>query len=217
MPDEPGQPEIGELARAIGRCLAGSDYYRHILSVARRSSSSDGQPSSDLGDNKFGFKHLSPSTWLTADTAWHHIVMSASSCDPATAWVTDTVAPRFHDGVPLELHKLLEVARGAIIYAIFFYPLLTLGAEQLFRIGESAVAARCAQLNAPAGVKRFAQMIAWLEATGVIPAGRRLQWQALKQLRNAASHPKEQDICAPGDAMHILELTVEFLNSLFPI
>jgi hypothetical protein len=58
--------------------------------------------------------------------------------------------------VPLNIRKLFETARGNLIYSLMFYPLLTLGAEQLFRVLETSASAKCKEVNAsPNQTKTF--------------------------------------------------------------
>ena len=43
-----------------------------------------------------------------------------------------------NDNVDIEIKRLYEVARGAMIYGFFLYPLYWFGCEQMFRIAETA-------------------------------------------------------------------------------
>jgi hypothetical protein len=109
--------------------------------------------------NDFGFKRLSLENWLTIDPAWNGVVMSASRADPTEAWVDDLVKTVLDPVVPVAIRKLFETARGVLVYSLTFYPLLTLGAEQLFRVLETAASAKCKMLNAPQNIKVFADRI----------------------------------------------------------
>src|SRR6185503_17220762 len=115
-----------------------------------------------------GFKRLSLENWLSVDPAWQGVVMSSSKPDPSEAWVFDLVRSELNVAVPLPVRKLFEVARGTLVYSLMFYPLLTLGTEQIFRVFDVAISEKCKQLNAPAKVNVFADKITWLAKQGVI-------------------------------------------------
>ncbi len=162
-----------------------------------------------------GFKRLTLENWLTVDPAWAGVVMSASRPDPSEAWVSDLIQTKLDPAVPPTIRKLFETARGTLIYSLMFYPLLTLGAEQLFRVLEASASAKCNAMNAPRKIKTFEKKIEWLAETGAMSAEQQLRWRGIRRLRNEASHPADQSIFPPGEALTILDLAVELINSLF--
>lgn len=104
-----------------------------------------------------------------------------------------------------------------LLYGCFFYPLYTLGTEQLFRVVEAAVTAKCEELGAPSkAMNRFETKLAYLRDEGWIPAGDWIRWDATRHLRNATSHPEDQTIVMPNEAMTMLTETAEQINALFP-
>jgi len=117
--------------------------------------------------------------------------------------------------VPQDIQALFEVARGALLYGYFFYPLYALAVEQLFRVAEAAVSHQCKALGAPNSKKRFAEKIRWLAKRGVIPETDIPTWNAVRELRNSASHPERQSIFTPGMATGSLERATEKINALF--
>ena len=140
------------------------------------------------------------------------------------AWLDYFLRPVLNECVPNEIAALLEVARSALIYGIFFYPLVTLGSEQCYRILEAGVRLRCDQLAIPTKTvtksgrerpTRFDENLDALLASGCVLQASREQWDAVRRLRNSASHPSSQMILDPGQAQGQLELTVNFLNDLF--
>jgi hypothetical protein len=96
-----------------------------------------------------------------------------------------------------------------------FYPLLTLGTEQMFRVFEVSVTAKCKTLNAPAKVKTFADKINWLGEHAAIDPQDVTRWTAIRHLRNEASHPSDQRILSPHEALHIVDIAIELINPLF--
>lgn len=162
-----------------------------------------------------GFKRLTLENWLTVDPAWAGVVMSSSLPKPSDAWVFDLSQRELDLVVPLNVRRLFEIARGSLAYSLMFYPLLTLGTEQMFRVFEAALTTKCANLGSPATVKSFAKKIEWLTTSGAIAAHDRVRWTAIRHLRNEASHPKDQSIFRPSEALHIVDATIELINPLF--
>ena len=117
--------------------------------------------------------------------------------------------------VPIQIHALYEVVRGAIIYGYLFYPLYTLGIEQLFRVAEAAVKEKCKEIGAPKSIRTFEKRIDYLVNENVIPQEVKPTWDAVRKLRNFASHPEGQNLHPPGMVVGLLERTVNSINSLF--
>jgi hypothetical protein len=169
--------------------------------------------------SKFGFKEITPRNWLERDDVLRGFVRMSPSGQsiPLTGedWLRHILKPKLLDSVPTDVQALFEVARGALIYGYFFYPLFTLAAEQLFRVAEAAVAHKCKALGAPKSKETFKKRIRWLVEEGVIPSSEFGRWGATRELRNAASHPERQSIFTPGQAIGTLEGIAMQINSLF--
>src|SRR5271166_2662648 len=117
--------------------------------------------------------------------------------------------------VGLAVQRQFEVGRGALVYGFLFYPLLTLGTDQLFRVLEAGVNAKCEALHAPANRRSFLQKLTWLVETGNIPESERKRWDTARLLRNHSTHARDQNIYDPTLALDALRLTVELINALF--
>lgn len=111
-----------------------------------------------------------------------------------------------------------------MIYGWFFYPLITLAAEQFPRIQEAAARAACQQRQLiPARTSKsgkpiepkFSEIIEALAKGGVIGQADRPRWEAARELRNLSSHPSRQSIFSPGMAIGALEATTGLINKLF--
>jgi len=163
----------------------------------------------------FGFKRLALDNWLAIDPTWAGVVVSSSRPDPSEAWVFDLVQSELNLAVPLNVRRLFEIARGTLVYSLMFYPLLTLGTEQMFRVFETALSTKCIELKAPGKIKTFAEKIDWLTKSGAIAAEDVGRWTAIRRLRNEASHPKDQSIFPPSDALHVVDAAIELINPLF--
>jgi hypothetical protein len=162
-----------------------------------------------------GIKQIAPDNWLRIDPAWAGIVMPGSRPDPAEAWIAEVMSAQLSERVPLEVRKLTEVARGAVAYGLFFYPLLTLGTEQLYRVLETAAITRRGNLSGQKKRGDFRGAVAWLIKRRVISANNAHQWRSFIDLRHAASHPVDQTIMPPSWAMGLVSTVVELINEIF--
>ncbi len=169
--------------------------------------------------SNLGFKQLSAENWLISDSTilgFVRIAPDGSVHDiSAEEWLRHILRPQIDDGVPLEVKKLFEVARGAMAYGYFFYPLYTLGIEQLWRVAEAAVTHKCKAMAAPGSVDTFFKKIKWLIEKDVIPQTEVLRWTGIRKLRNLSSHPERQSIYMPPEALRFVESIAEQANSLF--
>ena len=117
--------------------------------------------------------------------------------------------------VPKDIHALLEVAKVVLLYGYLYYPLFTVGLEQLFRVGEAAIAHKCVQLAIPKSKRRFEDHIDWLVEKGVFSCEEADHWHTLRRLRNSASHPTEQSIGTPSIAIGVLYRLSQDISALF--
>ena len=131
-------------------------------------------------------------------------------------WIRFFFLPKLDSKVPPEIAKLLEVARGAMIYGWNFYPLLTLGVEQCYRLLDTGTRARCNQVGIPTiKTKKNGDKMDALIKHGIISKTDKSRWKLVRDLRNWSSHPKQQSLYDPAEAQGNLFLVVEFLNDLF--
>jgi len=163
-------------------------------------------------------KKITPSNWLEPDDVLKGFVRLSPNGQITLRgenYLTYIVRPNLHESVPSYVQELFEVARGAMAYGYFFYPLFTLAMEQLFRVAEAAVKHKCSALKAPKSTKRFEERINWLVNKSIIPQSESGQWKAVRYLRNIASHPERQSISPPNVTIGILERVASLINSLF--
>lgn len=168
-------------------------------------------------DVHFGIKKLNLQNWHERDPAMAAFTISKDE------WVSRILEPQLIASVPENVTKLFEVARSSVAYGWFYYPLLTLASEQLFRVQETAVRERCrlAQIsvirmvNGKPRDRNFAELITELINAGIIPADSVTSWDAGRALRNFASHPANQVINVPSAAIAAVQVCARKLNQLF--
>jgi hypothetical protein len=156
-----------------------------------------------------GFSSITAENWLLPDRK-NYIPLGTP---PPDQWIVRFLQPTLAPTVPLEVRRVFEIARGAMIYSWFFYPLATLGLEQCTRIAEFAVRERCQMLQNASD--NFAQNLRALVSAGVISPEDEQSWQGLRFLRNDRSHLRNFMLTDPGEASGFMRVTVERINRLF--
>ncbi|MEQ8387281.1 MAG: hypothetical protein RIE22_00985 [Alphaproteobacteria bacterium] len=167
------------------------------------------------------FKKLTTDNWLTPDETARHIVRVAA--DGTTHgitkedWTALILEHELEPSVPEDIRNMFEVAQGVLCYGCFFYPLYTLGSEQLYRVLEAAVMHKCASSGAPNRLKQYADALKWLRDQGIMSTARFEQWSAARQLRNQASHADRQSIYDPTMAVSGVALATELISELYGV
>lgn len=134
----------------------------------------------------------------------------------AETWAKIILEFNLEEAVPEDVRNLYQTARGAYLYGYFFYPLFTLGAEQLYRVTEAAAHAKCVQLIAPKNkLKNFQEHIKFLARENVISNQDLQTWEFFRELRNGSSHAKSQNIYPPEFFINALREVTEEVNKLF--
>jgi hypothetical protein len=115
--------------------------------------------------------------------------------------------------VPFEVRKAFMFARDAMCYAFWYYPLITLGAQQILRVADYAtdVAGR---LNGIASHKTFGPRIDQLRAAGVLDGARISAWNLLCEMRNRVTHPEWQQTWMPSDGITIVRMVADEIQAL---
>lgn len=166
-----------------------------------------------------GFKRLDSSNWLDVDPVNLHFVQespivgleSMDEQDWARTFLVVALGPQ----VPEKIHDLFDVARGAMLYGWFYYPLFHLGEQQLYRVLEAAARERYRQLGGTRSGARYQQVIEALVDAGAIHADDLERWDAGRQLRNRASHLDVQAVMPPGQALRTLRAIAHDISRLF--
>ncbi len=165
------------------------------------------------------FKHLTVGNWLDRDLWGSHIISISPSGETSSptgdGWASMILSFKLSPDVPSEIVELFEVARGALCYGYFFYPLYTLGFEQLHRVADAAVKRKCELDGAPSKIRSFENRIDWLFTEAEIDEVTQGRLHAGRWLRNSTSHPDRQMIVDQTMAIRDVEVTVELINLIF--
>jgi hypothetical protein len=131
-------------------------------------------------------------------------------------YIAPALEPQLVESVPEDVGDLFEVARGALAYGFYFYPLFTLATDQSLRVAEAAVEAKARAMGCPKKVGTFEKRINWLGTQGAITGTDLKSWHDLRHLRNMSSHPRHQHIFPPAAVFGMFRHVAELVNSLFP-
>lgn len=168
-------------------------------------------------DTHFGMKKLGLHNWTIPDVPKFFSITE-------TTWLSQVMEPQLIEAVPDEIKRLFEVARGSILYGWFFYPLLTLASEQLYRVQEAALKERCKiggiktyqlKKNGDVWDRKFSDLINDLHKAGLIDDEARSAWDNVRSLRNLTSHPERQSINVPSAAVASIAVCARRINHLF--
>ena len=167
---------------------------------------------------EYGFKELSEANLVEMDEIWGGFVHFESLITVQLPdWFAEAKGIELTSSVPREVRAMFEVCRGAPIYGWYFYPLITLGTEQLFRLLELAVRAKLKAMGIRNSNCSFAKAINILGANGVLGQQEIAAWHSLRELRNWASHPRIQSITPPGRAITFASEIASMINVLYPV
>jgi hypothetical protein len=170
-------------------------------------------------ENHYGMKAIDASNWLAPDPTVSGLAEVGQDGQfrvlTGEDWVNVITRPQLASAVPEDIRKLFEVARGCLVYGYYFYPLYTLGQEQLLRIVETAVMQKCELLGVRSRIRTFQNGVDYLIKQGVIDRSERNVWNAMVKLRNDGAHPSEQMILPPGLAIAALKNISDDINKLF--
>ncbi len=160
-------------------------------------------------DQELDFQRLTAANWFLPDRK-NYMPFGM----PREEWGEHFLTPKLDASVPINIRKLFEVARGCMICSWYFYPLATLGFEQMTRVGDLAIHEKCRGLGLRTGI--FSANLQTLATQGVISPSDNTRWEAVRSLRNDRSHPKDMMLIDPGQALVSLHSFAELINQLFP-
>jgi len=172
----------------------------------------------------YGFKRITLKNVTALDDKPAHISRLRDK-----KWLQDCMKPQLETCVPEEIAFLYEVARGSMVYGMYFQPIASLATEQLYRVLEAGARHRCNQLGLfknKSGKKKvlpdteFKKIVSALKQAGKIPDCDFDDWETMPFLRNLYSHPKYQIIQPELTQPKISPVTMaahtaDLLNRLF--
>jgi hypothetical protein len=174
-----------------------------------------------------GIKKITKDNWLEVDPiiasgVFVRLSLTDGSVQAITAndWTERLLASQIDPVVPEEIREAFQVARGAMLYGAFFYPLFTLGLEQVLRLTEAAARAKASAVgismsNAKRGYRDYRSILDELLAKKALTKDEHDRWSRMRQMRNLTTHAERQMVLPPGHALGMLNSITEMINGLF--
>jgi hypothetical protein len=172
-----------------------------------------------------GIKELTAENWTTPDPAMGafgeiNLAMGEQRPSDGNQLAEQLLRYTLDDGVPADVRAMWDIARGALLYSWFFYPLYALGQDQLHRVADAAVLFRYQQLDGPRDGRtgRWPDLkprLDWMVRHGHINPELKGRWEAIRDLRNYGSHATYVRLSMPSDAMTTLAILSQEINGLF--
>lgn len=167
------------------------------------------------------FRKLTPENWSHRDDTLDLFagikIDGSQSIISNDQWASMILRVELDSSVPEDVRNLFEVAQGVLCYGCYFYPLYTLGHEQMFRVLEAAISAKCVALGVPTKCTSLFARLGWLKDTGHISVALYGMLNAARNLRNSASHSKAQNLVLPMDAISTVEQTADLITQIFAV
>lgn len=151
------------------------------------------------------FKRTTPDNWLDPDPQL--------TGEDARAWIRYVNALKFDAAVPDDVCEAFVFAVGAIGYAHFYSPVLTLVSHQVLRVADFALDRffdRCA-MEKP---RTFGERLERMKSDGLLTGPEYNRWDGIRRLRNDATHPDYQAGWNPTMALRTIEATVTAISAL---
>lgn len=165
-------------------------------------------PDKDSYDQSLSFSRITEDNWLSPDRK-HYIPMGVTR----EQWIAFFLSQQLSPDVPQTILRAFEVARATMIYSWFFYPLATLGQEQLFRVGKLAVHERCRALQQESN--DYDGQLEALVAAQIISSETRIRWSAVGRLADDRAFLAGPTLMDAGQAIGTLELMARLISALF--
>jgi hypothetical protein len=175
-------------------------------------------------------KRLTIENWLQPDPvslAWGRVTFQTGIVSHAQGegWLVAFTRVELDPAVPLEVRRLFDTARAALVYGFLYYELYTLGLEQLGLVAEAAFAHRAAAdgcpMQKPPNKKgevydtTFGARIAWMTDNGHLTPAEAVRWDGHRQWRNHGAHRDDQQVIPPTIAVPMLQKLAADINALF--
>lgn len=172
-----------------------------------------------MSQAEFGHKKLTTSNWLQPDpvsSVFVRVIPAEGRAEKLSAddWAKAFLSLHLSTKVPGEVRALFNVARGACLYGYFYYPMYTLGMEQMYRVGEAAITHKCGELELPTKAS-LARKIQRLVALNVLNEREAEGWGILRRLRNWASHPQQPSVVPPGQVLQQIRRLIRQVDALY--
>lgn len=165
------------------------------------------------------FKEITTENWLDPDPLYMHLVKrdrrdGAIHPIDGRDWIELVNAIHFDDRVPEDVREAFWFTVGAVGYSYFYWPLLTLVAQQALRVADFAVDRLFDALSLQPKPQSFARRLARLHKLGHLDATDYGRWESLRKLRNDSTHPGFQQNWGHSMSLEIVRTVADSIEGL---
>ncbi len=170
-------------------------------------------------ERKHPYKRVSRQNWLEPDPVSASFVQrdrrdgTVRQMDGAD-WIDAVVETTVSAAVPTEVANAFEFAKGGFGYGYFYYPLSTIVGQQALRVADFAVDRLFIARGITPRPRSMARRMQRLHAERFIDDEQLRHWDAIRHLRNSATHPDFQHVWFPSDAVRTFRLIAEMISAL---
>jgi len=148
------------------------------------------------------FKKVTAENWLDPDPLYAHLVKrdkrdGAIYPMDGRDWIELVNTIEFDECVPEDVREAFWFTLGAVGYSYFYWPLLTIVAQQSLRIADFAVDKLFDALALRPKPRSFAERLRRLHDLGYLDDAEYNRWEGLRILRNHSTHPTFQENWGP--------------------
>lgn len=165
------------------------------------------------------FKNVTVDNWLEPDPLYAGLV-NLNKVDGTISATTGADWIRYMDGhrlaaeVPEEVRHAFDFAAGAVGYSYFYYPILTLVAQQELRIADFAIDKLFDARGITPKPQSFKRRLEILHKRGLLSDGEFGRWDAIRNLRNHSTHPPWQQNWGHAMSLEIVKAVAEAISDL---
>lgn len=151
------------------------------------------------------FKRTTAENWLDPDPRM--------SGEDGREWIAQVNGLKFDMAVPDDVCEAFVFATGAIGYAYFYGPILTLVSHQVLRVADFALD-RFFDRRGIEKPRTFGERLQRLKNDGLLSGPEYNRWDGIRRLRNAATHPDFQDEWNPAMSLQMIRAAVTAISAL---
>lgn len=166
--------------------------------------------------NEMGFKLVDADNVLAPDAVsvdFHILTPLGARPMGSDDWIAAINEVQLCEGVPLVVRRAFMMARNAMCYAHWYYPVLTLMVQQLLRVADFANGIACQGYGINTKWPLAKRTAALCEA-GAIPKEQAGLWEGLRRQRNHCTHPNFQEVWPPGMVIETARHVAEAINTI---
>jgi hypothetical protein len=165
------------------------------------------------------FKSVTTENWLDPDPLYEHLVKRDKrdgSIHPIDGrdWIEIVNAVHLDDRVPEDVRDAFWFTVGAVGYSYFYWPLLTLVAQQTLRVADFAVDRLFDTLALQPKPRSFARRLVRLRDLRYLDATGYRRWDALRNLRNESTHPSFQQNWGHSMSLELVRTVADSIKGL---